>query len=178
MRLYFITANTGKFAEVKKIIPHIQQKDIDLPEIQEINPKKIITHKLEEALKHVDGECLVEDTSLYFNSLNGLPGPLIKWFLKALGLKGLYNLSTFSKDKTAVAKTILGYAKNQNQITFFEGEIKGSIVNPKGNNGFGWDPIFKPNGSDKTFAEMTLEEKMKFGMRRIAAEKLKKYLNQ
>ena len=66
MNLYFITGNTGKFEEVKSLIPFLQQKDIDLPEIQELDPQKIITAKLQEAQKHVQGGVIVEDTSLYF----------------------------------------------------------------------------------------------------------------
>ena len=81
MKIYFITGSKGKFEEVKQIIPEIIQKDIDLPEIQETDAKKIIANKLQEALKHVKSGCVVEDTSLYIASLNGLPGPLIKWFI-------------------------------------------------------------------------------------------------
>ena len=81
MKIYFITGSKGKFEEVKQIIPEIIQKDIYLPEIQETDAKKIIANKLQEALKHVKSGCVVEDTSLYIASLNGLPGPLIKWFI-------------------------------------------------------------------------------------------------
>ena len=80
---------------------------------------------------------------------------------------------TAKKDRSAIAKTIMGYAKNSKNILFFEGEIKGKIVKPRGDMGFGWDPIFQPDGSNKTFGEMTLEEKMNFSMRKIAALKLK-----
>lgn len=177
MKLYFITGSKGKFEEIKEIIPTVLQKDIDLPEIQEIDAKKIITYKLQEALKHVNGGVIVEDTSLYVSKLNGLPGPLIKWFLKTIDNKGLFSLISPIKNKSAIAKTIIGYAKNKNSIVFFEGEIKGKIVKPRGNKGFGWDPIFQPNGSRKTFGEMTLEEKMKFSMRKIATKKLKKHLS-
>ena len=67
----------------------MEQSDIDLTEIQSVDPKEIIEHKLNEAKKHMKGNLVVEDTSLYFEALNGLPGPLIKWFLKTVGNEGL-----------------------------------------------------------------------------------------
>jgi non-canonical purine NTP pyrophosphatase (RdgB/HAM1 family) len=62
-------------------------------------------------------------------------------------------------------------------MEYFEGFYDGSIVSPRGTGGFGWDPIFQPAGSPLTFAEMSLEEKNKYSMRRIAAQKLKEYLD-
>ena len=91
MELYFITGNKNKFAEVKAIIPNVKQLDIDLPEIQEIDAKNIIRAKLLEALRHKQVEFIVEDTSLHFDCLNGLSGPLIKWFLKIIENDGLFN---------------------------------------------------------------------------------------
>ena len=85
MNLYFITGNKNKFEEVKSILPNTEQLDIDLPEIQDIDAKIIIRAKLLAALKHKDGEFIVEDTSLYLDCLGGLPGPLIKWFMKNMG---------------------------------------------------------------------------------------------
>ncbi len=71
--LYFITGNKNKFKEFEYILGkgNIEQLDIDLPELQEIDPHKIIMHKLEEALKHHKGPILIEDTSLYLDCLGG-----------------------------------------------------------------------------------------------------------
>jgi len=174
--IYFITGNKNKFEEVKAILPEVEQLDIDLPEIQEIDAKEIIKEKLLEALKHKKGEFIVEDTSLYLDCLHGLPGPLIKWFLQTIGNKGLSKIAEKFKNNKAVAKTIIGYAKSQRDIHFFEGVINGKIVSPRGKTNFGWDPIFMPDGYDKTFAEMSREEKNKISMRRNALNKLKKFL--
>ncbi len=174
-RIFFITGNKNKFREAKSIIPELEQLDIDLPEIQSIDAKEIIRSKLLEALKHKKAEFIVEDTSLYFDCLNGLPGPLIKWFMKTIGNEGLYKIAETFGNYNAEAKTIIGYFKDN--IYFFEGSIKGKIVAPSSGNGFGWDPIFKPEGSTKTFAEMTQEEKNSISMRRIALNKLKEFLD-
>lgn len=109
--------------------------------------------------------------------MSGLPGPLIKWFLKTVGNEGLFNIADKLGNLNAEAKTIVGFAKSREEIYFFEGSIRGKIVNPRGDNGFGWDKIFEPEGSSKTFAEMNLEEKNAISMRRIALNKLKEFLN-
>ena len=174
--IYFITGNKNKFTEAKAILHDVEQMDIDLPEIQEIDAKEIIRKKLLEALNYTKGEFIVEDTSLRFYCLKGLPGPLIKWFLKTVGNNGLAEIAEKLGDDRAEAKTIIGYARNREKIYFFEGAIKGKIVKPKGKSDFGWDPIFLPDGYEKTFAEMSHEEKNKISMRRKALNKLSEFL--
>lgn len=178
MKIHFITGNAGKLSEIKTIIPEVEGLDIDLPEIQDVDAQKIIEAKLHEGLIGQDGPLMVEDTSLYINSLNGLPGPLIKWFLKALGTDGVARLAGQTGDTSARAQTIIGYATDDEDIRFFTGVIEGEIVVPRGDNGFGWDAIFQPKGYDKTFAEMTSDEKNEVSMRRLAAEQLRDFLAQ
>ncbi|KKQ35740.1 MAG: Ham1 family protein [Candidatus Nomurabacteria bacterium GW2011_GWB1_37_5] len=176
MPLYFITGNKNKLAEVKSVIADVEQLDINLPEIQEIDAHKIIAEKLHEAFHHHSGEFIVEDTSLYLSCLNGLPGPLIKWFMQTIGNEGIARIAEKFENAEAEARTIIGYAKNKEEIKYFEGVIKGKIVKPRGETKFGWDPIFQPDGYDKTFAEMKAEEKNNISMRRLALEKLKEFL--
>jgi len=175
--LYFITGNKNKFEEVAAILPEVEQLDIDLPEIQEIDPHEIIKAKLQEAFKHTSGEFIVEDTSLYFDCLNGLPGPLIKWFMKTIGNKGLSDIAEKLANGKAQAKTMIGYAKEKDDIHFFEGVVEGKIVQPQVASGFGWDPIFLPDGHTKTFAEMDKTEKNEISMRRMALDKLREFLD-
>ncbi len=178
MALYFITGNENKLEEVRAILPDVLRLDIDLPEIQDIDPKEIVKAKLMDAFKHRSGGFIIEDTSLYLNCLNGLPGPLIKWFLKAIGNEGLFRIADSFGNFSAEAKTIIGYAEDPQNIQFFEGSVKGKIVMPKGESNFGWDPIFQPEDYDKTFAEMEKVEKNKISMRRIALEKLKDFITE
>lgn len=176
--LHFITGNKNKLAEVRAILGEgIGHLDIDLPEIQEIDAHEIIKAKLLEAYRHTDGELIVEDTSLYLDCMNGLPGPFIKWFLQELGTAGLAELAERLGNNKATAKTIIGYARNRNDMLFFEGTAEGSIVKPKADSSFGWDPIFLPDGSDRTFAEMEKAEKNAISMRRKALDKLKEFLD-
>lgn len=174
--IFFITGNKNKFAEVKTIIPEVEQLDIDLPEIQDIDAKVIIREKLKAARRHKKASFIVEDTGLYLSGLKGLPGPLIKWFLTTIGNDGLYRLVKGLGDFKAEARTIVGYAKSVTAIRYFTGKIKGKIVSPRGPDKFGFDPIFQPRGFKITFAEMSKEQKNIISMRRQALDKLKKFL--
>ncbi len=93
MAIHFITGSKNKLAEIQAILGDVEQLDIDLPEVQELDAHKIIRAKLEEALNHKKEAFIVEDTSLYFDALKGLPGPLIKWFMKTVGNEGLFKIA-------------------------------------------------------------------------------------
>lgn len=175
--MYLITGNAGKFAEFQALIPDLEQLDIDLEEIQELDPQKIIAHKLAMARQHTEEPCIVDDTAIFFSGLQGLPGPLAKWFLKTIGLDGLYQLAVTFNNFHATAQATLGYCSVTGEYHFFVGQLHGTIVSPRGEHGFGWDAIFQPDGSDKTFAEMTIEEKNHFSHRRLAINKLLEFLN-
>lgn len=176
MKLNYITGNEGKFRETKMLIPEVEQLNIDLPEIQEVDPKKIIEAKLTEARKTKKETFMVDDASFYLEAIPGLPGPLIKWFMKTIGNDGLFQIAKRFENFFAKAMLIVGYLDENGEIHYFEGEIKGKIVEPRGENGFSWDAIFQPDGFEKTFAEMSTEEKNAISHRKIALEKLKEYL--
>lgn len=177
MTIFFITGNKGKLREVRELLPGVEGVDLDLTEIQELDPRKVIAAKLAEARREQAGAFIVEDTSLVLSSMNGLPGTFIKWFLAALGVEGVYELTRVFGNR-ATARTFIGYAEEEGRVDFFEGSICGMVVPPRGSNGFGWDSIFQPDGSEKTFAEMLLEEKSQFSMRRLAIESLQLHLQE
>jgi len=174
--LYFITGNEGKLREAKSFVPEINGLKLELTEIQSLDPHEVIKHKLEKAKSKHSGNFIVEDTSLVISCLNGLPGTLIKWFEKSVGLDGIVKIVKAYGNNKAAAKCTIGLSLNGN-IEFFEGNINGHIAESSGENGFGWDKIFIPEGYNKTFAEMSSEEKNKISHRKIAFEKLKKYLS-
>lgn len=175
--LYFITWNKNKFSEVQSILPDIEQMNIDLVEIQEMDPYKIIQAKLIEARKHHDGEFIVEDTSLYMDCLNWLPGPLIKWFLEKMWNEWLFEIAKKFNNYKVIAKTLIGHINNNWEINFFEWMLEWKIVYPDTETNFGRGPIFMPDWLDKSFAQMSREEKNEMSMRRLALNKLKEFLN-
>jgi non-canonical purine NTP pyrophosphatase (RdgB/HAM1 family) len=148
-----------------------------LAEIQEVDPRVIIRHKLQEALKHYKGPLIVDDSSLFFSCFNfKLPGPLIKWFNEYVGMPGLAKLAKKMGDSKARATTIIGYAENPKKILFFEGTLNGKIVPPRGKYNFGYDLIFVPDGKTKTLSELKQSGDFASSPRGIAILKLKKYL--
>ena len=182
----FITGNKNKLEEVRLIFSKnaskskynytINSLEIDLPELQG-EPEYIVTEKCRLASLQVDGPIIVEDTSLCFNALGGMPGPYIKWFIEKIGLKGLNKLLMGYNDKSADAKCIFAYKANKDsQIHLFTGITKGNIVSPSGQLNFGWDPIFLPKGYSETYAEMDNETKNSISHRFKALQLLKEFL--
>src|SRR5436853_5299848 len=101
--LTFITGNKNKVKWTQKYSPFpVEYKKLDLIEIQSLDGKKVVEHKIKEAYKIIKKPVLVEDTSLVFHSFKSLPGPFIKWFLQELGTNGLCDLIT-QKDRSATA---------------------------------------------------------------------------
>ncbi|MEO5351512.1 MAG: hypothetical protein H7836_17985, partial [Magnetococcus sp. YQC-3] len=116
--------NKGKLEEVQKLLPSVKQLDIDLPEIQGLDPKEILKEKLLVAQRHSNDAFIVEDTSFTIEGMNGLPGPLCKWFLKSIGNEGVVKLTSLFGNK-AYATSMIGYSNENKEIMFFEGIIKG-----------------------------------------------------
>ena len=159
MELYFITSNVGKAKYLSDYFDFpVEHKKLDLPEIQSLDLAEIVSDKAKRAYEIIKKPVLVEDVSLVFNALDKLPGPLIKWFYETLGNDGLCDLLDRYGDKRGLC----------------EGRISDK---PRGEAGFGWDPIFIPDGFVKTWAEMSADEKHQTSMRRIALEKLKDFIN-
>ena len=176
-KINFVSSNKNKLRELNEMFNEhfkdveVKQLDIDLPELQGL-PEDIVKGKLKIALeksKNLKGPILVEDTSLCFNAYGGLPGPYIKYFLKAIKQEGLYKMACVFDDHSAYAQSIFGLQKGENEEpNLFIGKTEGEIVFPRGQKNFGllgWDPCFKPNCSNKTYAEMEKAEKNKISHR-------------
>lgn len=178
--LYFITGNKNKFDEAKAILGvDMKQLDIDLPEIQDIDPHKIIEAKLHEARKHHKGEFIVADTLFSLEVLgNKLPGPFIRWFLETIGPEGIAEIARKMGNNRATSTDMLGYLDHRGKVKFFEGVVNGAIVSPRGDKDWGWGPIFVPDGYEITYGEMERNEKNKISHRKIALEKLKNFLEE
>ncbi|HUD11274.1 MAG TPA: non-canonical purine NTP pyrophosphatase, partial [Candidatus Saccharimonadia bacterium] len=156
--IYFLTGSAGKFREIKAIMPEIEQLKLDLAEIQSLSSQAVIEHKLAQAATLTQEAFFVEDTSLVFHCLNNLPGTFVKWFEQSLGLAGEADLVGRYQDHSATATTMIGYRDQEGNNHYFEGQVHGTIVSPRGG-GFGWDAIFVPRGYDKTFGELGIEIK-------------------
>lgn len=131
--------------------------DIDLPEIQSFDARTIITDKVQRAYTAIGKPVLVEDVSAGLDALQGLPGPFIKFFEERLGKDALYQLAQ-GRDPAVTVTSTIGYYDGS-KLIITEGIVRGVVVAARGENGFGFDCCFVPDGQTKTFAEMTVKEK-------------------
>ncbi len=175
MTLKFITGNPHKFSEAIGIISDIEQLDIDLPEIQSMDPKKIISAKLQEAILKHTGPLFCEDVSLCISAFNGFPGPLVKFWNNSGSREDLVRRVHLHKDHSAKIICTIGYYDGS-EINFFEGIVNGKIVMPRGKSDFGFDPIFEVEGTSETYAQMGVAQKNKCSHRALALMELKKFL--
>lgn len=176
--IIFVTGNKAKVRETEEILGvKLKVADIDIEEIQHNDPKKIAEHKLEEAYKKLNKPVIIDDVSVEADVLNGFPGPFIKWVLVAGdGPSVLLKMLENQKNRKATAKLIIGYFDGKNK-KLFTGEMRGKFTDkPKGENGFGWDKVFIPDGFTKTFAEMSRKEKNEVSHRKKALDKLHDFL--
>ncbi len=175
----FASSNKNKLREIEEILGiKIEGTSLEIDEIQSLDSDLVAIKKAEAYFDAIKKPLFVEDTSLSFKGLNGLPGTYINDFSKALGNDGLVGLLKGVKDRSAEARVTLVYKENKNSHKVFEGIVKGVISkSPKGENGFGWDAIFIPNGAKKTFGQMSLDEKNGFSMRTKALLLFKKWLS-
>jgi non-canonical purine NTP pyrophosphatase (RdgB/HAM1 family) len=172
--LTFITSSADKLAEIERILGRpLVREALALEEIQAIVLEPVVRHKAQQAYAQLRRPVLVEDTGLAFAAWNGLPGALIKWFLSALGTEGICRLLREETNRAASATTLFAYCDGPD-CRVFSGTVAGMIPElPRGTNGFGWDAIFQPLGSERTFAEMVPEEKDRFSMRLLALRQLR-----
>ena len=142
-RITFITGNKKKLEEVLAILGDslpfaLESAKLDLPELQG-EPVEVSIEKCRLASLQVDGPVMVEDTSLCFNALNGLPGVYIKWFLEKTGHEGLNNIIAAYPDKTAYAQCIFSFCPGRGKEPIaFVGRTDGTIVPARGPLDFGW----------------------------------------
>jgi XTP/dITP diphosphohydrolase len=189
MKLVFATNNLNKLAEVQEMLPDSIQllslKDINcFDEIEETETTLEGNAKLKAdyITKKFGYNCFADDTGLEVESLNGKPGVYSARFAGEPSnsennmQKLLVDLKP-TENRKAQFRTAV--ALNLNDENFlFEGICKGDILEKKhGEKGFGYDPIFKPKGYEKSFAEMTSEEKNTISHRGIAIQKLVKFLS-
>jgi non-canonical purine NTP pyrophosphatase (RdgB/HAM1 family) len=174
--LTFITGNATKVEHLAKYLDFsIEQKKLDVPEIQSLDLEEVATEKAKAAFALLGTPVLVEDTALSFEALNGLPGPLVKWFLESIGNDGLTKLLLGYHNRGALAETCFALC-DESGVHLFKGACKGRVADrPKGD-GYGWDPVFIPEGSELTWAEFDFAQQKGVSMRRLAIEKLQVYL--
>jgi XTP/dITP diphosphohydrolase len=178
--LYFITGNGMKASEARDILARfgiaIEQKMLDIPEIQEKDAELVALEKVKHAFNIVKKPLFVEDTGLYIKAMNGYPGTLIKHFFDSIGPRGLLDFLR-GKDRSAEALTVIAFCDSKGDARTFRGLVRGKISDrvTKGY-AFAWDTIFIPEGHDRTYAELGTAEKNRISQRRLALENFAKWM--
>ena len=169
MKLTIATSNANKAVEVAAFfggaleVTHIS---LDIPEHRSDDVGEIARGKAQYAYDRLRTPLIVDDTGFSIDALNGFPGPYAAYVLHTIGNPGILKLMDGMKSRNAHFTTAIAYA-DESGIHVFTGTIHGSITpSPRGNNGFGYDPIVDING--RTLAEMSLEEKSVISHRALA----------
>jgi len=146
MSITFITGNQNKADYLAKYlglpVDHIK---LDLDELQSLDLKTIVEHKVKQAYDIIKKPVIVEDVALECLALGGLPGPFVKFFVEEMPVEDFCALFN-NKNRAAVAKCVFGFYDGQT-LKLFEGSLEGVIAEqPAGDNGYGWDRMFIPKG--------------------------------
>ncbi len=158
MKAVFVTTNEHKRSEVERILGvELERAAPDVPEVQALDFAEVATQKARsayDALGRPPHPILVEDSGLVIGAWNGLPGALTKWFLSSVGNEGILRMLS-GEDRSARAVCAIAVADAGGEVQVFRGEVRGEVApEPRGREGFGWDPIFVPEGSELTYAQM------------------------
>jgi XTP/dITP diphosphohydrolase len=192
--LTFVSRSSHKPVEYQVLLGLSDLKHLEIPviEIQSMNLQHVVEEKFRVLTRQIprDTPFFVEHTGLFIDAWGGLPGGLTSLFMELVGSAGICKMMrTYQgKERIARARTLIGYhcthvtdgvpthsSVSENQ--FFLGEVVGEIApEPRGNRNFGWDDIFIAKGETRTYAEMTLDEKNKTSMRRVACDCFLEYL--
>ena len=153
-----MTENPGKFREASSILApfriHVRQLRRSKLEIQDDRLENIAQYALETALERHKGPIVVEDSGLFIKPLKGFPGPYSSHALNTIGLEGILGLLGNRAGRAAYFRSAVAYGSANSQPRIFTGTVRGSISRRiLGRNGFGFDPIFIPIGSNQTFGQ-------------------------
>ena len=187
-KICFVTGNKNKLREVQKLLfsyhllslDDLNFRDEILETEDTIEGNALL--KADHIFKKFEINCFSDDTGLFIDSLNGQPGVKSARFAgdssnSEDNIRLVLEKLIGEENRDAIFRTVICLIIN-GEIYYFHGEVNGVITKEKtGDKGFGYDPIFIPEGFNKTFSEFTLEEKNKLSHRAIAVSKLVKFLN-
>lgn len=157
----FVTGNQKKADYLAQYLGFpIEHVKLDLDEIQSLDLKKIVEHKVRAAYEKIQSPVIVEDVALEFEALNGLPGPFIRFFVDIVPFETICSMID-GQTRRATARCVFGYYDGA-ILKLFESSLSGEIAEtPAGKNGYGWDRLFIPEGYTVTRAELSEDDDQK-----------------
>ena len=171
--LFFASSNEHKFQEAERILANLGMQinlfKTTLEEIQSNNLNDIAEKKAINAYDLIQKPVIIEDDGLFINALDGFPGPYSSYVYDTIGNKGIMNLLENSQVRDAKFVSIIAYCDNDCDVKLFESSVPGKISSIIEKGGWGYDPIFIPDGESKTYANVS--DKDKFSHRSAALTK-------
>ena len=180
--VWFMTENPDKFREARSILDgqgiRIRQLKRAKVEIQDSSLEKIARHAIKTASVNDLGLLLVEDSGLFIDALRGFPGPFSSYVYKTIGLNGILGLMHGQRKRNAYFQTSIAVASAKVPPRVFTGIVRGSVSREiRGTAGFGYDPIFIPEGFRETFGQTKAGFKNKTSHRARAFLKFANWYN-
>jgi XTP/dITP diphosphohydrolase len=179
--VFFATGNINKYKEARSILRNygiaVGMLKLKGDEIQSDSLQEIAENSAKYAFSRSGLPIFVEDAGLFVDALSGFPGPYAAYAYKTIHNGGIVKLMENVVDRRATFRSVISYCDEENpsKPQSFMGECKGIITTAErraeGKSGFGFDPIFQPDGSNATFAEMTIAEKNGYSHRASAVRK-------
>jgi len=184
VRIAFITGNKGKWEEAREALAplgyEVEQVKLDLPEPQADDLEVVARAKVEAAKRHLPGAFFVDDAGLFVDALKGFPGVYSAYVLKTLGSGGILRLLEGQPNRGARFEAVVGAWHPRKGAHFFRGVCRGTIAPAArdAGHGFGFDPIFIPEGQTATFAELPTVEKNRMSHRGRAMAQFEAWLRE
>jgi XTP/dITP diphosphohydrolase len=179
--LWFATSNDHKFDEARLVLRPfdvlLRRLRVKGREVQSDDVAVIAKQAASETYGRARRPIFVEDTGLFVTSLRGFPGPYASYVNRTIGPASLLTLMDKVDERAAEFMSVVAFCKEPGRVLLFTGRLKGRISREmRGTSGFGFDPIFVPEGHVRTLAEMSMEEKGGISHRSIALRALGTWL--
>ena len=173
----FVSSNQNKYRELQSILEahgiSVDFVRMGPVEIQADSLEEIAAEKARSAFAISPRPVIIEDDGLFVDDLNGFPGPYSSHAFKTIGNEGIMKLLAQSIHRSASFRSIIGFYDGK-RLSIFEGRVAGRISNKITEGGWGYDPIFVPDGTNLTFAQLK-EKKNEYSHRKSAAEKFARW---
>ena len=167
MKITYVTGNSFKVKLAKEVLEplgiEVDNKKINCPEIQADSIEEVSIFSSKYASDYLKCDTLKNDSGLVIPSLKGFPGAYTKYVEETIGEDGVLKLLDGIEDRYAYFLEVLAYTKYNGETVTFTSKTEGTISKvKKGENGWSWDYIFIPKGTNKTLAEYPDDERWKY----------------
>lgn len=177
MKFFLITSNSGKVREFSeefsRLDINIEHRMVEYSELQADSLEEVIRFGLRELREKGWKNFIIDDSGLFIEAYSGFPGVYSAYVLKTLGCMGILKLMEGVEERSASFRCCIGCWSPELGEIVVESEVKGEIAREeRGREGFGFDPIFIPEGETRSYAEMSLREKNMISHRGVAIRSL------